>query len=239
MSDFELFSGGDVAESYDPQAFERFKDKIKKNAQFIAALKKQEKKQKDKEDRLIKLISGWIQKNQNRAIMLLVARLIEINVPASFILALILLGNDELQKEAGIVLVSAEEARDIQEGGGGVGAERGALAVLSSDSSVPLRVRAEIEAWSKNMYDAALEFPYRILETTVDAAGAIKPQVTDLAVHVMEDFLKLHSSPMEHDGVVEFCMFLVQGILKKVKSEIEQKQLDTTDEDQDRGDLKK
>jgi len=93
MSDFEFFGGGDVAESYDPAAVERFKERIKQNAQFIAALQQQEKKQKGKDDALFQILLKWIKKNQNRGIMLLVAKLIEFNVPAGFILALLLLGN--------------------------------------------------------------------------------------------------------------------------------------------------
>ena len=75
MSDMEFFSPGEAGESYDPAAFERFKQQMKASAAFIAAARKSEQKQKEKEDKLAKILLKFIQTNQKSGILMLARKI--------------------------------------------------------------------------------------------------------------------------------------------------------------------
>lgn len=109
MSDFELFSGFDGSEQIDPASFERFKERMKANAAQIKAIQAGEQKQKQKEDKLVKILLKFIRTSRKNTLVLLISRVLEENVPAAFVLSLILLGNEDIQKETGITLSLHDE----------------------------------------------------------------------------------------------------------------------------------
>jgi len=113
-------------------------------------------------------------------------------------------------------------------------ADAGAVALPGHDAALPLRVRAEINAWGKNMYQAAADFPFRILETILDVQGNIKKVAVDLAANLLSEFLERNGVPMEYEQAFSFAQFMLQGILKQVKKDVEKYQLDTVQADQDR-----
>lgn len=240
MDGAEFFNPGEAGESYDPQAFERFKDQIKANAQFFAALQKGEKKQKEKEDKLFVILMKFIKANQKSAIVLLAARLLEQNIPASFILSIILLGNDEIQQELKREvgdLLSLPRAKDIQiqeqyaseSGSQSKSQSAGQFSLMSrlSDHTLPLKIRLEIDAWAKGMFEAGAAAPFKVLETVLDNAGVIKQVVIDACANIMEDFVEgAGGENLPYDKYFGFCELLLRGIMNKLKEQIEnQKEL--------------
>src|SRR5260221_3590095 len=100
MSDLEsFFSNDNRSEGMDPAAFERFKERMAAAAAQLKALQKQEQKQKKKEDELVKILLRFIQTGTRRDIMILVSRLLEQNIPAGFIVSLLLISNEDIQRE--------------------------------------------------------------------------------------------------------------------------------------------
>lgn len=223
MSDFEVFSFNEAGESYDPAAFERFKEKVKKNAKFVAALRKSEQKQKQKEDVLLKILMRFFQKNQSRGVVLLASRMLEQNIPAAFVLAVIILGNEELQKEAQNVLLLNKP----QNAGAG-GADKTEFSLISAfrDESIPLKLKAEIDEWGRGLLEAGLTQPYRLLETALDHEGNVKRIVIDCMANVVQEFLeKSAMQNLSYETTFSFCEFLSHGVLKRVKTELENRRL--------------
>lgn len=222
MSDLEFFNPSEGGESYDPAAFERFKEKIKKNAAFIAAARKSEQKQKQKEDRLAKILLKFIQTNQKSGILMLAAKLLEENIPPSFILAIILLGNEEVQLE--LKRETQLEAPQIE---APKAAAEFSLATRFADSSLPLKVKAEIDEWGKGILEAGSAVPFRVLETALTADGQIKRIVIDCAANVLDDFLAQNGAKeITFDACFSFCEFLMQGVMQRLQKQIEnQKEL--------------
>lgn len=227
MSDLEFFNPSEGGESYDPAAFERFKEKIKKNAAFIAAARKSEQKQKQKEDRLAKILLKFIQTNQKSGILMLAAKLLEENIPPSFILAIILLGNEEVQlelkRETQLDAPQLEASKSAEQ----TTATEFSLATRFTDSSLPLKVKAEIDAWGKGILEAGSAVPFRVLETALTADGHVKKIVVDCAANVLDDFLAQNNAKeITFDSCFSFCEFLMQGVMQQLQKQIEnQKEL--------------
>lgn len=223
MDGLDFFNPSEGGESYDPAAFERFKEKIKKNAAFIAALRKGEQKQKQKEDRLAKILQKFIQSNQRTGIVMLVSRLLEENIPASFILSIIILGNEEMKIEI------EKEQLMLPESPAPTTAVKTDFSLITGfeDHSLPLKLKVEIDTWGKGIIEAGSGIPFRVLETSLDKEGNVKKPVIDCAANVLSDFIEMHKGPqIAYETFYSFCEFLMKGVMKRLQKQIEnQKEL--------------
>lgn len=239
MSDMEFFRPGEAGESYDPAAFERFKQQMKASAAFVAAARKQEQKQKEKEDKLAKILLKFIQTNQKSGILMLAARLLAENIPPSFILAIILLGNEEIQAElkrevSSLAQIEAPKVGAVEEGVKSQSETEKAktlsefsLAAKFENPSLSLKVKAEIDSWGKSIFEAGSSIPFRVIETALNPEGNIKKVVIDCTANVLDDYLASNNMPqVEYDTCFSFCEFLMRGIMQALKKQIEnQKEL--------------
>ncbi len=246
MDGLDFFSPTEGGESYDPAAFERFKEQIKKNAQFVAAMQKDEKKKKKKEDALAQILLKFIQANQHSELMVIVAELLEQNIPASFILALIVLGNEDIKQaiiehenqEARLALAAGEfpevsangpEKRDPLSGREMVTSEFSLVSRFSS-AAISLDIKIALDEWGLGIYQAGASQPFRIIETVLDKEGLVKEIVSKACATVMQHFLvekdPLTFRPRGFSTFFSFSEFMIKGILQKLKEQIEgQKQL--------------
>lgn len=225
MGDFEFFNPSEGGESYDPKAFERFKEQVKKNAAFIAAARKGEQKQKQKEDRLAKILLKFIQTNQKSGILMLAAKLLQENIPASFILSIIILGNDEIRIE-----LEKEAKADVPQLEPGIQEPQKtefSLMARFSDSSLPLKMKAEIDAWGRNIFETGSAVPFRILETALTKEGTIKQIVIDCAANVLDDYLAQNElAHISYDACFSFCELFMKSVMKRLQEQIQnQKEL--------------
>lgn len=165
----EEFQGFEQGDKMDAASFEKFKERMKAAAAQIQAIKKEEKKRKKKEDELVKILLKFIQHSQKRDLVLLISRSLERNIPANFLLAIVLLGNEDIQKEVGEFLMlpgmkeqieSTMSARNDQ--------NPHALMFFQDDESLPLKVRIEVDHWMSNMLYQASESPGKLLSTAYD-----------------------------------------------------------------------
>lgn len=216
MSDLESFSGADDrGESMDPAAFERFKERMAAAAAQLKALQKQEQKQKKKEDELIKILLRFIQTGTNRDIMILVSRLLEQNLPAAFIVSLLLINSPEIQKELGVKLLPPGELE-----------EKKAQALTLPDhylkgEIIPLKIKIAIDSWAHEIVERSQENAHRLLETAFDHDGLIKLAVVQLAVFCMRDYLEEEGIRIDYNLLKDFVELMLEGILMKVKEEFE------------------
>lgn len=243
MSDLEFFTPGEGGESYDPAAFERFKEQMKKNAAFIAAARKGEQKQKQKEDRLAAILLKFIQHNKKSSILMSASRLLQENIPASFVLAIIILGNEELKEEAAAELkqlkaaeISAGAEQEQQDApsesaleGAGYQAQAAEFALTAriADESLPLKLKAQIDEWAKGIFEAGSAVPFRVLETALSKEGNVKKVVIDCTAEVLLDFFAVNKGPhITYDAFFGFSELLMQGVMKRLQKQIEnQKEL--------------
>ncbi len=214
MSDLESFFGADDrGESMDPAAFERFKERMAAAAAQLKAMQKQEQKQKKKEDELVRILLRFIQTGTKRDIMILVSRLLEQNIPAAFIVSLLLINNEEIQKELGIKLLPQGEVE-----------EQKMRALTLPDhylkgEIIPLKIKITIDAWAHDIIERSQEYAERVLDTVLDHDGLIKLPVLQLGVFCLRDFLEEEGIRIDYDLMKDFVELMLEGILKKVAEE--------------------
>ena len=214
MSDLDSFFGADDrGEAMDPAAFERFKERMAAAAAQLKALQKQEQKQKKKEDELIKILLRFIQTGTKRDIMVLVARLLEQNIPAAFIVSILLINNEDIQKELGIKLLPP----------GAIEEEKSRALTLPDHylkgEVIPLKIKIAIDAWAHEIVDRSQEYAPRVIDTVLDHDGLIKLAVLQLGVFCLRDYLEEEGVRLDYDLLKSFVELMLEGILKKVAEE--------------------
>lgn len=215
MSDFEAFSGADAgAEGSDPAAFERFKERMKAASAGLAAAQAGEQKARKKEDELIKILLKFIKSNQKHDQLMLVVRLLEENIPASFIVSLLLISNKAIQEELGIKLL-AHETESGQTGANQNTAHGTLPTAHFKEETLPPRIKNAIDSWLSEIAKRASENPDKILETVKDKEGTIKLPVIQLTVFSLRDFLESEGSPTDYDKLKEFITLMLEKILNK------------------------
>lgn len=194
----ESFIGLDQGEGMSEAAFEAFKEKMKAAAAQIAAIRKEEGKQKKKEEELLRILLKFVKNSSKKELVLLISRVLEQNIPANFILAIILLGNDEILKEVGhFALLTdsgrpesshnsqasdserSEPAPDVSQNSDNHSSQAEhqksnnpqstALIFFSqNDESMPLKIKIELDNWIKNLLFQAEENPQKLLRNAYD-----------------------------------------------------------------------
>lgn len=246
MSDLESFGALDGGEGLDPAALERFNEQMRENAAHIAALQKAQAAQKQQEDKLVKILLKFIQTSQKKELVVLVTQLLEQNVPAGFILSLIVLGNEDIQEEAGIKLSLPEEdmlrltalenAKKTDIHGAASNMSTGIIPFNSDFSTLPLKVRIAIDLWSKNILAAGLGNPNKVLDSvylpgmrgesaTPDGEIHIKDIVVKTAVFVVYEFMQSNRVEGKRSEIYDFCLLLLKGILQKIEESLQMTEL--------------
>ncbi len=214
----ESFINLDGGEGMSEAAFEAFKQRMKAASAQIAAIKKEEKKQKKKEDELIKILLKFIKTSHKKELVLLISRCIEQNIPANFILSVILLGNEDIQKEIGGYLMLKASVND----------EKSLTFFGEEDQTLPLKLKIEIDHWIKNMLSQAQESPQKLIKTSYevkDEEKIIKSIIIQLLCFVLRDFLEQNKVDEPYEKLYNFSEFVLKGILNKTEEFLDNQKL--------------
>ncbi len=216
----ESFISLDANQPMSEASFEAFKEKMKKAAAQIAAIKKEEKNHKKKEDELIKILLEFVKNTKKSALTLLISRALEQNIPANFILALILLGNEDIQRKTGNTLL-LEAPDNIP--------DEKALVFFGQDQSLPLKIRIQLDIWLKNLMVQAEETPEKLLKNAYeydkDKNRTLKNVLPQLFAFVMDDFLNQHKQNEDFDKLKSFARFILEGTLKRTEENYKNRKL--------------
>ncbi|KKP36752.1 MAG: hypothetical protein UR27_C0014G0021 [Candidatus Peregrinibacteria bacterium GW2011_GWA2_33_10] len=235
MSDFEVFSGFDTADQMDEQAFERFKEQMKKNAAHIKSDQKQEAKQKEKEEKLAKILLAFMKRNKKMHLILLISRCLEENIPAYFILNLVLLGNEDIQEEVGVSLLLPEiDMQKLKRKEELNFTLRGQdpNSLINFDDGIrvlPLEIKIAIDLWGRNVFESAAANPHQILNRCFykdeNKEEKLKKVIINLGVKVLEDYMDSKNIEGSLDKYREFVQIMLQGIMKKIREQVENQRL--------------
>lgn len=230
----ESFIGYESGEPMSNAALEKLREQMRAAAAQIAAIKKEEKRRKKKEEELLKILLKFVKTSHKKDLVLLISRVLEQNLPANFVLAIILLGNEEIQTEIGqfLMLPAAEQQND----------EKTLTFFGQEDETLPLKLKIEIDNWIKNMLFQAQEAPERLLdqayhiemiekeesefgEKKYEESRTIKKAIIQLLAYVLRDFLEQSKIEESFKKLFEFCEFILTGILNKTKEGLENRKL--------------
>lgn len=230
----DSFIGLDQGDGMSESAFEAFKERMKAAAAQIAAIKREEGKQKKKEEELLKILLKFVKSSSKKDLTLLISRVLEQNIPANFILAIILLGNDDIQAQVGKYLM-------LQSGEQQVSDEKSLIFFSEKDDTMPLKIKIEVDNWIKNMLSQAEETPQKLLKTGYDMEMIEIPSefgepkieekktpkhvIIQLIAFVLRDFLEQNKITEPYKKLFEFSSFIFAGILNKTQEGLDNRKL--------------
>ncbi|MBI5753747.1 hypothetical protein HZA40_01220 [Candidatus Peregrinibacteria bacterium] len=232
----EQFIGFDQGEGMSEAALEALKEKMAAAAAQIAAIKKEEGKQKKKEEELLKFLLKFVKTSDKKELVLLISRVLEQNIPANFILAVIVLSNAEIIQEIGHFNL-------LRSGMNEQSSSRTLIFFNEKDDTLPLKIKIELDTWIKNLLFQAEEAPQKLLknsydiemhelpkewdfeETQYEKIETIKPVIIQLLTFVMREFLEQHQLSEPYEKLYDFAKFIVTGILNKTKESLEGRKL--------------
>lgn len=223
MSDFEIFGGVEDTGGVDDASFEKFKERVKAAQAHIKALQKGEQKVRKKEEKLVKILLRFVKNHQKKDIMLLIARLLEQNIPAIFILSIVLLGNEDvLSDEEKSLLKAPVQTSETEEM---------SLATMDKDQLLPVKLKVRIDDWLKSIMSAALENPHKLLLTGIDSEKRIILPLVQLCAFILRDFLSQNEEEADYDDLKNFSQFFLSGMMQKVADNVaKQKELKDNEE---------
>ncbi|MEK7673257.1 MAG: hypothetical protein AAB373_05220 [Patescibacteria group bacterium] len=174
----ESYIGLDQGEGMSESAFEAFKDRIKAAAAQIASIKKEESKAKKTEEELIKILVKFIKNSSKTDLVLLMSRALEQNLPANFVLAIVLLANEDIKAEAGhFVMLNEAHFKDEKLSLSGKVDEimgdssnsenhdgRSLIFFKANNDALPLKIKIDLDHWLKTLLFQAEETPQKLLK---------------------------------------------------------------------------
>lgn len=221
----EFFSGAEANEPMSAASLEQLREKMRKAAEQIKAIKREEKRHKKTEDELIKILLKFIQDSHKTALTAAIARALATNIPANFVLALALLGNEEIQEQAGLMLAPPAGEEHLVEN------TQALVFYTAHDQAMPLRMRISIDNWLKNLLYQAGERPQKLLDNAYkiyssfevghSAKNEIKAEILDLFTAVLSDYLAQSGASEPAEKLQEFALYILTGILAKTKEALE------------------
>lgn len=221
MAGFESFFGLDQMDgSMTPEAVEAFREQMKRNASQIAAIKKDEQKQKQKEDKLVAVLLKFIKSGRDNSLVTLIASLLAENVPASLIVGVLSLNYPELQREIAINLSVSLIAPERE-------AESAENRLVSQDSLgfvnlsiLPLQVKIALDLWFQALQEGMDAYPDKILKTVIDPLSTVELQpkisIVQLSALILRDFLAKKAAGSETDRLREFMFNVFRQMLARV-----------------------
>jgi len=244
----EDFLGLDDNSGMDNAAFERFKEKMKRAAAQIKAIKREETKRKKKEEELVRIILKFIKTSSKKDLVLLISRVLERNIPANFILSIILLGNEEIKRDMEDYLAlkggqssgastsdSTANANSYSNTDGTsntASSDEKSLIFFREDETIPLKARIEIDKWVKDVIFQASEIPQKLIKTAYEITyektedgenkeiKTVSKSLILLVAHIIFNYLNQNGIEADIVKLKEFSEFLIRGILNKTEEEL-------------------
>ncbi|MDD5179527.1 MAG: hypothetical protein PHY86_04675, partial [Candidatus Gracilibacteria bacterium] len=166
---------------------------------------------------LAKVIGRFLQTHRNTAVTLLIARCIEQNVPAGFILGILALVEPEAREEFAALLGSeAVKLLDTKRE-----AEEVATKALTANE-LPSHVKRAIDAWAEGLFAFGMTQPIRLLTTARSPEGELFPSLLQLSAFILEQYLEGEKVILQHENAREFAKLILSNLLEKIENQVSQ-----------------
>jgi hypothetical protein len=198
-------SGGKAAEISD----EVFHDKQRKATATRKAMQKAEASARKKDSQLAKVIGRFLQTHSNTAVMLLIARCLEQNIPAGFILGILALVEDEAKEEFEALLGEAVALLDSPK-------EKNTASKALAVNELPHHIKQAIDAWVEGLFAFGITQPTRLITTASSDAGEIFPSLIQLTTFVLQQYLEKEKVELQHENAKGFAGLILKNLLERV-----------------------
>lgn len=213
MADLDTFAPGEgQGEAMSEEAFEKFREQMRAAAAAMQQSAKDEARQKKKEDRLLQILLQYFKDPKKKDILLLASRVLEQNAMTHFVLSMLVLGDEEFQKD----VIGAEGDASKQ-------APSNPAAAPHIELNIPYdneTVKRDIKHWATGMIVQARTNIERMKKTIYDDHGKIKLLVIQFAVFVMRDYLARHHQSPTYNELKEFADVLLSKVMEAVEKPV-------------------
>jgi hypothetical protein len=222
--DFELFKGP-AAKEKDEKSDEKFREEMAKAQAALQNLQQEEGQARTYDQSLAAIIVQFLSQPQNTDLFLLISRVVALNLPSEFVIAVLSLIDKKAHQE---VLRYLSEAKKAE--GSSRHSSHAALVIRheANFQTLPLEHKRIIESWVANMALVAGKGPHRILETLVIPGPdkRISPLVVQLSSFILRNYLAEHQLAVAYETLREFMeRVFVELVSKLAKHVHEQKAL--------------
>jgi len=229
MSGPESFSASEsVNQGSTAESYRLFQERMKVASAQIQAARAGEQKQKKKEDELIKILTEFIKSSQTSShddlLIEYLTKLLAINLPAIFIISLIIINYPDLQEKSGLILIDFSSSDHT-----GPQANSTLPDLYFKNATLPLQVKIAIDSWmteiSKaaggsrhaDIIDASAEsHAHKVLDHALRLDGKVKSEVIDLANYSLSAYLESKNLDFDADFCRQFVEYCLNGILFKM-----------------------
>lgn len=192
--------GGSASEGLSEEARARFAGAAAAQQQA----KKEEKKAKKRDDGVAQMIMRFLSDNQRIHLATLISRLVAIDCPSPFLLAILSLANAECAKAVDDYLAEQGTPPDI---------DAKSLAALG-DTALSTEANESLEKWILSMELVLASDPQRILKALIVDEGNIDGTVLQLTTFVLEEFLKGHGKTVSFPDLQRVSISILQSVFE-------------------------
>jgi len=206
-NDVELFQGPKPSEKRE-MSDEQFREEMRKAQQTMQQLQREEGQVKAYDFSLAAIIVQFLAQPQNTDLFLLVSRVVALNLPSEFIIAILSLVDAKAHKVVEGYLAhrkahlhSALALRNEAH-----------FSVLTPDQKM------DIENWIRNMEDVALRNAERILETIFvpSPERQIYPPLVQLATFILRNYLTSRRISIAYEDLRVFMERVLKEVVGKI-----------------------
>lgn len=202
----ESFFGLDQNEGQiSAEAAEKFQEQMRRSAAASKAMAGHQQRQKQKEDKLAKIFIKFLKTSAKGDLVFLVVSLLEQNVPAAFILAILMISDAELEKDLELSLEMKGKEENF------------ALTHFNEEDSLPQNIRNELNAWGDEILKAGLMRPGKTLASVLTPEQKLKSIVLDLIEYSLHEYFKRHAMEFSEDKIRKFALVSLQSVLIQLR----------------------
>ena len=211
-------------------AREAFREQQRAAGQQLKALQKGEQKKKKKEDKLAKIITALLQKKSKRSdLAMAAAEVLALNIPPTFVLSAILLGDQDSQKELSMTIIEDDKglASEMQLDPGDLIALSGNdLSYMMTDDEVQtVSLHNELVPWAQMMYVQAKNAPLRMLQNArTEEDNDTQPVLIELMILTQRYFLEDRGLLLPSENLKTLSAIIMRKIFEKIQANIDRLQ---------------
>lgn len=168
------------------------------------AARKDEKKAKKRDDGVAQMIMQFLSDNQRIHLATLISRLVALDCPSPFLLAILSLVNADCAKVV-------EEY--LAEQGTSTNVDTKAVTALS-ETKLPVEANENLERWILSMELVLATNPAQILKALLVEEGNIDGTVLQLTTFVLEEFLKTHGKAVPFASLQNVSISILQSVFE-------------------------
>jgi hypothetical protein len=166
--------------------------------------KKEEKKAKKRDDGVAQMIMRFLSDSQRIHLATLISRLVAIDCPSPFLLAILSLANADCAKAVEEYLTEQGTLPDT---------DTKSLAALG-DTALSADANAALEKWILSMELVLASDPEHILKALIVDEGNIDGTVLQLTTFVLEEFLKGHGKTVAFPDLQRVSISILQSVFE-------------------------